>query len=227
MSIGSPEEIAVIYTAAVIQGVALVTFPAASAVFTSASEYGLSNTDCGAMFVPQAITAIGSALAGAGLTRSFGAKRICLSGLGAKLLAMTLLIVSEFVMHAHLLAFSILLAARASMGVGFGFTVPALNTFAAGFFPRKVDKAVLGLNALLGLGTALAPVFIAIFVGAGHLVGLAGVGERAACGAAVIQRPSAPRARRGGPCGAGREKQNPAAQAILGVCDVRAALRYL
>jgi hypothetical protein len=64
--------------------------------------------------------------------------------------------VSQFVMHAHLLACSILLAATASMGVGFGFTVPAVNTFAAGFFPGSLDKAVLGLNALLGLGTALA-----------------------------------------------------------------------
>jgi fucose permease len=45
--------------------------------------------------------------------------------------------------------------------------VPALNTFAAAFFPKKVDRAVLVLNALLGLGTALAPAFIALFVGLG------------------------------------------------------------
>jgi MFS family permease len=165
-------EIAAIYVAGVIQGVALVTFPAAGAVFTSASGYGLSSTEYGAMFVPQAITAIGSALLGAGLTRSLGAKRVYLLGLLGNLLAMTLLIVSQFVIHAHLLAFSILLAATACMGVGFGFTVPALNTFAAGFFPTRVDKAVLGLNALLGLGTALAPVFIAIFVGLGIWWGL-------------------------------------------------------
>jgi MFS family permease len=165
-------EIAAIYVAGVIQGVALVTFPAAGAVFTSASGYGLSSTEYGAMFVPQAITAIGSALLGAGLTRSLGAKRVYLLGLLGNLLAMTLLIVSQFVIHAHLLAFSILLAATACMGVGFGFTVPALNTFAAGFFPTGVDKAVLGLNALLGLGTALAPVFIAIFVGLGIWWGL-------------------------------------------------------
>ena len=165
-------EIAAIYVAGVIQGVALVTFPAAGAVFTSASGYGLSSTEYGAMFVPQAITAIGSALLGAGLTRSLGAKRVYLLGLAGNLLAMTLLIVSQFVIHAHMLAFSILLAATACMGVGFGFTVPALNTFAAGFFPTRVDKAVLGLNALLGLGTALAPVFIAIFVGLGIWWGL-------------------------------------------------------
>jgi MFS-type transporter involved in bile tolerance (Atg22 family) len=101
-------EIAAIYVAGVIQGVALVTFPAAGAVFTSASAYGLSSTQYGAMFVPQAITAIGSSLLGAGLTRSLGAKRVYLLGLGSNLAAMTLLIVSQFVMHAHMLAFGIL-----------------------------------------------------------------------------------------------------------------------
>ena len=55
------KEIAAVYGAGLIQGVALVTFPAASVVFTSASDYGLSRTEYGGMFVPQAITAIGSA----------------------------------------------------------------------------------------------------------------------------------------------------------------------
>jgi len=165
-------EIAAIYAAGVIQGVALVRFPAASAVFTSASAYGLSSTEYGAMFVPQAITAISSSLLGTGLTRIFGAKRVYLLGLGANLPAMILLIVSRFAMHTHMLAFSILLAATACMGVGFRFTVPALNTFAAGFFPQRLDKAVLALNALLGLGTALVPVFIVIFVGLGIWWGL-------------------------------------------------------
>ena len=70
------------------------------------------------------------------------------------------------------LAYGILLVATACMGAGFGFTVPALNTFAAAFFPQTVDKALLGLNALLGLGTALAPVFVALFVGLGIWWGL-------------------------------------------------------
>jgi fucose permease len=75
-----------------------------------------------------------------------------------------------------------LLAATASLGVGFGLTVPAINTLAAGYFPAKVDTAVLVLNALLGLGTALAPIFAALFVGLGIwwglpiLVGVLGVG---------------------------------------------------
>jgi fucose permease len=165
-------EILAVYAAGVIQGVALVTFPAAGAVFTSPGYYGLSSTEYGGMFVPQAITAIGSSLLGAGLARRLGAKHIYLLGLFANLLAMTLLVVSRFVMREHSLAYGILLAATTCLGIGFGFTVPAINTFAAAFFPQKVDKAVLALNALLGLGTALAPVFIALFTGLGIWWGL-------------------------------------------------------
>lgn len=165
-------EIAAVYLAGVAQGVALVTFPAASAVFTAAGDYGLSSTEYGGMFVPQAITAIGASLLGAGLARRLGAKRIYLLGLVANLLAMSLLIVSSLVMRQHILAYGLLLVATASLGVGFGFTVPTLNTFAAAFFPQRVDRAVLGLNALLGLGTALAPLFVALFVGLGIWWGL-------------------------------------------------------
>ena len=63
-------EVAAIYTAGMIQGLALVAFPAASTVFTSPQHYDLSSAAYGAIFVPQAITAISSSLLGAGLTRA-------------------------------------------------------------------------------------------------------------------------------------------------------------
>lgn len=165
-------EVVTVYGAGVIQGVALVTFPAASAVFTSAGAYGLSSTEYGGMFVPQAVLAVVASLVGAGWTRRLGVRRIFLLGLGANLAAMALLVLSSFVMREHTLAYGILLVATAGLGVGFGFTVPALNTFAAAFFPQKTDRALLNLNALLGLGTALAPVLIALFAGLGLWWGL-------------------------------------------------------
>jgi fucose permease len=159
--------IATVYAAGLVQGIALVTFPAAGTVFTSATGYGLSNTQYGAMFEPQAMMAILSSLLGAGLTSRIGAKRVYLLGLAANLAAMGLLVFSRFVMNEHTTAYALLLAATTCMGFGFGFTVPALNTFAAAFFPKKVDKAILGLNALLGLGTTLAPALIALFLALG------------------------------------------------------------
>ena len=62
---------------------------------------------------------------------------------------------------------AILLVATGSLGFGFGATVMAMNTYAGEFFPGREDRAMLVLNALLGAGTALAPLLVAIFVGLG------------------------------------------------------------
>jgi fucose permease len=158
-------EIAAVYSAGLIQGLALVTFPAASIIFTSPLEYNLSSTAYGGMFVPQAIMAISAALLGAGLTRRWGLKRIYLLGLVANVASMVLLVLSQFVMATQALVYGILLLATASLGIGFGLTVPALNTLAAAFFAPQIDRAVLILNALLGVGTALAPILVTIFIG--------------------------------------------------------------
>jgi MFS family permease len=165
-------EIVAVFSAGIIQGIALVTFPAASAIFSSPEYFRLSSTEYGGMFVPQAIMAIASSLVGGSLTRNLGIKCIYLLGLVANLLAMMFLVSSQFVIHNHPLAYGILLIATACLGIGFGLTVPAINTLAAALFPHNVDKALLVLNALLGLGTALAPVFVAIFVGLGIWWGL-------------------------------------------------------
>lgn len=109
-------EIVTVYAAGLVQGIGLVTFPAASAVFTSPHGYGLSSTAYGGMFVPQAAMAIVASLLGAGLRSRLGTKRIYLLGLLANLLAMTLLIASRFVMQEHSWAYGILLVATACMG---------------------------------------------------------------------------------------------------------------
>jgi MFS family permease len=165
-------EVAAVYSAGIVQGLALVTFPAASTIFTSPQYYGLSSTAYGAMFLPQAMAAIVASLMGARLTRRLGIKRVYLLGLSADLLSMALLFTSQFVMTNTPLAYGMLLLATTSLGLGFGLTVPALNTLTAAFFPERIDSAVLILNALLGLGTVLAPVFVAIFTGLGIWWGL-------------------------------------------------------
>jgi MFS family permease len=162
-------EIRTVYAAGMAQGIVLVTFPAASTIFTDPSEYGLSNTQYGLLFLPQVVTAISASLVGAGLARRFGTKRIYAAGLAAGLVAMGLLLVSTLFASS---AFPVLLVATAFLGVGFGLTVPALNTLTAAFHPASVESSVLTLNALLGLGTTLAPVFVAIFVGLGFWWGL-------------------------------------------------------
>ncbi len=165
-------ETSTVYAAGLVQGVVLVTFPAASTIFTSPSQYGLSSSEYGTMFLPQVVTAITASLLGGDLAHRFGLKRVYLAGLLANLVSMVLLITSDLCTGTKGLAYGLLLGATASLGVGFGLVVPALNTFTAAFHPDGVDTAVLVLNALLGLGTALAPLFVAIFVGVGAWWGL-------------------------------------------------------
>ena len=171
-SVRSWKQVGAVYAAGLLQGLALVTFPAASAVFTDPHAHGLSNGEYGVMFAPQTVLAVTAALLGGRFVRRWGEKRVLLLGLAADLASMALLVSSRFVLGTHSAAFAFLLGATALMGIGFGLTIPVVNALAASLFPRRVDVAVLALNALLGLGTALAPVFVALFVGLGIWWGL-------------------------------------------------------
>ncbi|MEI8080526.1 MAG: MFS transporter [Actinomycetes bacterium] len=161
----------VVNAAGLAQGIVLVTFPAASTIFTASDGYRLSSTQYGSLFLPQVVTAIGASLLAGRLSRRHGTKAVYVCGLSAGLLAMLLLLVSA-PLAGKPPAFPLLLVATALVGVGFGLTVPSLNTLTTAFHPGKIDRAVLVLNALLGLGTALAPVFVALFVGLGFWWGL-------------------------------------------------------
>lgn len=168
----SQTERVVINMAGLVQGIVLVTFPAASTILTATNEYGLSSSQYGGMFLPQVVTAIAASLLGAQLARKITIKRVYLLGLASSLVSMGLLIVSTLVESDHSVVYPLLLVATGFLGAGFGLTVPVLNTYSSVFHPAGVDRAVLVLNALLGLGTALAPVFVAVFVGLGFWWGL-------------------------------------------------------
>jgi fucose permease len=168
----SKAERIVVNVAGLVQGIVLVTFPAASTIFTDKSQYGLSSTAYGNMFLPQVAFAIAASLLGAGLARRISIKRVYLLGLACGTLSMVLLLASTLIKTNQSAAYPLLLVATAFLGAGFGLTVPALNTYTSDFNPGNVDRSVLVLNALLGLGTALAPVLVAVFVGLGFWWGL-------------------------------------------------------
>ena len=167
----SQYEIGLLYCAGVVQGLALVTFPAASMIFTEPSGFALSSTQYGAMFIPQVVLAIIASAFGSRLARRFGLRAVLQLGLCGDLLAMALLAVSPLLAGTPA-AFVVLSIATGALGFGFGATVMALNTLVEGFSPGNADAAVLLLNALLGVGTALAPVLVALFTGLGFWWGL-------------------------------------------------------
>ena len=158
--------VGLLYLAGLVQGLALVTFPAASAIFTSPSGFNLSGTQYGAMFIPQVVLAILASALGPRLARRLGMRGVLLLGLGGDVLSMALLAASPLLSGSPL-AFFLLCGATGALGLGFGATVMALNTLVERLFADRADGAVLALNALLGLGTALAPLLIILFTALG------------------------------------------------------------
>src|SRR5262245_26424805 len=160
-------EIGLINVTGLVQGLALVTFPAASSIFTSSQGFGFSASRYGMMFVPQVALAILASGLGPRLAHRWTLKRVLQAGLSADLLAMMLLAGSRLLVDVPGGAYAMLLVATGSLGFGFGAAVMAMNTYAQKLAPGHEDRSVLVLNALLGAGTALAPLLVAIFIGAG------------------------------------------------------------
>lgn len=159
-------EIGLLYLAGVVQGLVLVTFPAAGTIFVSRTGFALTSTQYGVMFMPQVALAILASASGSRLAPKIGIRGVLLLGLCGDLVAMALLSASPLLMDSPT-AFALLCVATGALGFGFGATVMSLNALVEGFFPATVNSAVLVLNALLGVGTALAPLLVALFIGLG------------------------------------------------------------
>ena len=67
-------EILCIYCTGLFQGLALVTVPAASLVFTG--QFGFSSSEYGLLFIPQVVTAIAASLFGPILRAKMGMKAV-------------------------------------------------------------------------------------------------------------------------------------------------------
>ncbi len=162
-AVARSSDIALLYGIGVVQGLALISFPAASAILVSPAGFALSSTQYGAMFVPQVVLAILASAFGSTLSQRLGLGGLLQLGLGANLAAMALLTTTPLLMGQPA-AFLVLLLATGSLGLGFGATAMTLNTLIQRLsMPERQDVTVLTLNALIGLGTALAPLLIALF----------------------------------------------------------------
>ena len=160
-------EVVTVYVSGLFQGLSLVAVPAAATVLTSATGYDLSASQYGLLFLPQVVAAIAGSMSLPALAGRIGLKRVLLVGLVANTVAMTLLVLSNAV-RTDAAAFPMLLVATTSLGLGFGLTLGSISTYAGAFNPQRRDVALTALNVLLGLGTALSPLLIALFLDVGE-----------------------------------------------------------
>lgn len=165
-------EIGVVYLAGLAQGLALVTFPAAANIFTHPDFHNLTNSQYGSLFLPMIACAVLASSLGGAAARRWGLRPVFLAGLAFNITATAILASSHAFVGRPGAAYALLLVAIAALGAGFGATLTTLNTYAAGFFPAKAATALTALHAVLGTGTALAPLLLALFHGAGAWWGL-------------------------------------------------------
>jgi fucose permease len=146
--------IAVVYAACLLQGLALVSFPAVSAVLTR--EYGFSDAQYGAIFLPQLTFAVIGALVGGSLARKISLKTILLLSLLINGLSQVLL--AGVAWFPNELAFPLVLAGTAALGLGFGLSGAPINSYPPILFPRHASASVVAAHTLIGVGLALGPI---------------------------------------------------------------------
>ncbi|SFZ95015.1 Fucose permease [Flaviramulus basaltis] len=156
------QKIIIVYLGGLLTGLSLILFPAMGSIFTDASQFGLSSSQFGNIFIPQALLAIVSALAIPFFVSKYGIKRALILGLGALILSTFLLYLSHFYIYEKEAALIILFLGTTFLGFGFGTVITVLNPLAFQLFPNNELASVTGLHFALGLGTAGAPLFLGL-----------------------------------------------------------------
>jgi fucose permease len=150
----------IVYGGALLQGMALVSFPAVSAMLKQ--TLALSDGDYGAIFLPQVALAIVGAVAGGALARAIGLKALFALALAANATSQALLAGSAVASPSGgVLA---LFAGTASLGLGFGLIGGPINAFPGLLFPRRSQSAIVAAHTMIGLGLAVGPLIAGLFV---------------------------------------------------------------
>ena len=151
---------------ALVQGMALVTFPAASGIIMGSRDYALSGVQYGELVLPGLATAILASLTGFGLARRRPTRLAYRIGVALSLLSIALLLATAPVEGQQAFTFPMLLTASAFLGAGFGLIFPIVMAYSRFLHATHEDPSLLVLNALLALGALIAP---AIAVGFAQL----------------------------------------------------------
>lgn len=158
---------ATVYASGMLQGLAMVAFPASAAVLKGPT--GLTDTEYGAIFLPQVALAVVGSIAGASLARRLGLRKLLSAAMLANVGSMIAL-AAGVGMTGHV-SFDLLMLATGLLGLGFGLGGAPLNTFPGLLFPGRRDTALVALHSLLGMGLAAGPLILAPFLAADSWIG--------------------------------------------------------
>jgi fucose permease len=161
---GRPLSIIALYLSGMLQGLTLVSFPASSVVLKQ--MHGFSDSQYGAIFLPQVAAAVIGALAGGRFATKPGLKTLLWAALSVNALSQCLLAGTLF-LHSNA-AFPVVLLGTACLGFGFGLSGAPLNGLPPLFFRERRDTAIVALHTFLGFGLAIGPIIANAFIMAGQ-----------------------------------------------------------
>jgi fucose permease len=159
--------ILVVYLAGIGQGACFVTFPALGNIFKNPGFHNFSNADFGSLFAPMIVLAILTSILAGPAARRWGLKAVLLAGLISYALSMGALASTQTILGADAFTYRLTLLAISGVGVGIGTTLTALNAYAAGLFSEKSEAALSALYGIMGLGMALSPLMVGVFIESG------------------------------------------------------------
>jgi fucose permease len=155
---------AIVYGAAFMLGITMVSFPASSTVLKTAG--GLTDSQYGLIFLPQLMTAVLGAVAGGILARRTGLGNLLFIALIANALSQVCL--GSLILLKPGTAFFAVMAATTLFGLAFGLSAAPLNTFPGLLFPRKPESALVALHTLIGLGLSAGPLIAGQLIARGR-----------------------------------------------------------
>lgn len=156
----------VVYASGMLQGMAMVAFPASAAVLRASG--GLTDTEYGAIFLPQVALAVVGSVVGANLSRRIGLRPLLAVAVLANAGSMAMLAAAA---GGESVSVGLLMLATGMLGLAFGLGGAPLNTYPGLLFPARRDTALVALHSLLGLGLAMGPLLLAPFLAAGAWIG--------------------------------------------------------
>jgi len=157
---------AAIYAGAIIEGAILAMFAAYTGTLINRYNYALNRAQFGFLFVPLLVTAVLVTLFSGEVGCRICLRRAHLAGILCSLVAMGLLIATEWAQRLPV-SYPLLLASSAFVGAGFGLTAPILRSLAVSSRLLETRQQILLLNGSLAAGMALAPAYALITAGSG------------------------------------------------------------
>ncbi|MBI2801407.1 MAG: MFS transporter [Gammaproteobacteria bacterium] len=145
--------VALVYTAALLQGLCLVAVPALSPVLKGTLR--LTDAEYGAVFLPQVLATAIAALIGGLLTRRWSLQALLVGALAANGASQLALLGAPWVSAAHV--FPLVFISCTALGLGFGLGAAPLNSLPGLLFSARKDSALVALHTLLGAGFCIGP----------------------------------------------------------------------